>query len=553
MSDRILTFKSINGDEFKKHVDKFSIVIVTVTLVEKESLHERIAPLPGQSEILIVQEQFLTYFLCSLGKYAVCHVESKMGSIGAGASIMTVQHAIEFIKPEIIIMVGIAFGVDPKEQNIGDVLISEQIIQYETLKYYKNGKVRGRGFKQMANPILLNRFANPIGWTFKLSENINSQIKPGNLLSGEKLIDNITYRNQLIEVFGPAIGGEMEGAGLVSVANTFNKPWLVVKGICDFADGKKSVDKEGRQKLAANAAVDLCFTILNDAYTFKDLRVFPLEFDIQADINPHKTDMEVFRHATFSAYSEADEFYYYERKVDRTYNGLLEGRTTIWAHGNSGLGKTCTTYRNVIRSNKKSYVIDLSSEKADNILSVLEFIDYKLLKTVGIRPRDKASSVSQSLEHICEDLNMYYPNSYVVFEEIPIDETNIALIESFFHLMIKNINNYPNSTTKFAFTSINNPLNCGSGMIDKISEQIQFVEFTRWNYQEMRGLIDLITNSISYVLDECYTNVIISSANGNPRTLKGIVRKLVFFVENNSQSLKSSLVQFFKSEFGYVQ
>lgn len=48
----------------------------------------------------------------------------------------------------------------------------------------------------------------------------------------------------------------MEGAGLYVSCNEHKVDWIIVKSICDFADGNKGENKAERQELAAkNAAV----------------------------------------------------------------------------------------------------------------------------------------------------------------------------------------------------------------------------------------------------------------------------------------------------------
>lgn len=78
----------------------------------------------------------------------------------------------------------------------------------------------------------------------------------GQILTGEKLVDNLDYRNSLQQHYAPeAIGGEMEGSGLYVSAQQAKVDWIVVKAICDWGDGNKGHDKQARQILAAaNAA-----------------------------------------------------------------------------------------------------------------------------------------------------------------------------------------------------------------------------------------------------------------------------------------------------------
>ena len=75
------------------------------------------------------------------------------------------------------------------------------------------------------------------------------------MLSGEKLIDDKDYRDHLVALQVEAVGGEMEGAGLY-VASRHKVDWIVIKAICDWADGKKKVNKNQRQKKAAKNAAE---------------------------------------------------------------------------------------------------------------------------------------------------------------------------------------------------------------------------------------------------------------------------------------------------------
>ncbi|MGB6688398.1 MAG: hypothetical protein WBE76_11200 [Terracidiphilus sp.] len=76
----------------------------------------------------------------------------------------------------------------------------------------------------------------------------------GVVLTGDKLIDNIDFRHQLRAFEPEAIGGEMEGAGLYVACQDKKVDWILVKAICDWADGSKTQDKDSRQQLAATNA-----------------------------------------------------------------------------------------------------------------------------------------------------------------------------------------------------------------------------------------------------------------------------------------------------------
>lgn len=108
---------------------------------------------------------------------------------------------------------------------------------------------------------MYNRFTH-CEWNYTIAQNPVKK-HTGELLSGEKLVDNKAFRDELFSKFPNAIGGDMESFGVYSAAaNHGIQEWIVVKGICDWAYGK-SKDKKLRQENAANAAVDLCHAVFS--------------------------------------------------------------------------------------------------------------------------------------------------------------------------------------------------------------------------------------------------------------------------------------------------
>jgi len=108
-----------------------------------------------------------------------------------------------------------------------------------------------RGDRPHASSQLLNRLK-----AAKLTWSGIPQVQFGTMLSGEKLIDNEDFREELVSHVREAIGGEMEGAGLYAACQDKKTDWILVKGICDWADGDKSTDKENRQRSAAKNAAE---------------------------------------------------------------------------------------------------------------------------------------------------------------------------------------------------------------------------------------------------------------------------------------------------------
>ena len=83
-------------------------------------------------------------------------------------------------------------------------------------------------------------------------------VRFGQILSGSKLVDDPVFRANLKARYPDAIGGEMEGIGLVSACERHGTPWLLAKAICDWGFGKTS----DAQADAARRSVEFCLDFL---------------------------------------------------------------------------------------------------------------------------------------------------------------------------------------------------------------------------------------------------------------------------------------------------
>jgi WD40 repeat protein/nucleoside phosphorylase len=228
------------------------VVLITANGQESRAVLEHFHP-AGPPPVRTVDG--MTYNELGLhGGMRVVHRVCKQGQAEAQSA---AQDAVQAFQPRAIIAVGIAFGVNPSAQHIGDVLVSEFVRGYELRRVGPNGTISPRGGKQQASSCLYQRFlllnqrqeADP-GASLRWPE-----LSFGTLLSGDKLVDDLTYRNSLLELEHEAIGGEMEGVGLCTAADRHKVDWLIVKAICDWADGNKhSATKSVDQALAADNA-----------------------------------------------------------------------------------------------------------------------------------------------------------------------------------------------------------------------------------------------------------------------------------------------------------
>ncbi|MEM8530590.1 MAG: hypothetical protein AAGF95_07095 [Chloroflexota bacterium] len=236
------------------------VLLVTATEIETQAIFSEVKQATGHEKSRRYIRQKTYYDLGTIGGAHTFLVQTEMGSSGPGASTLTIQESIQTLSPHSTIMVGIAFGISPKKQKIGDILVSKQLFVYESQRVSTGAdgtsSITSRGDRVSSSLRLLDRFRDStIDWN-------GAKVHFGPILSGEKLVDNIEFRNQLSQLETEALGGEMEGTGLYTSASWNKTDWILVKAICDWADGKKNVQKEENQQVAAtNAAQFVLHTL----------------------------------------------------------------------------------------------------------------------------------------------------------------------------------------------------------------------------------------------------------------------------------------------------
>ena len=195
-----------------------------------------------------------SYDLGELGGVQLVAIQCEMGSGGPAGSLLTVYSALMEMHPDAVIMPGIAFGCKEKEHNMGDILVARQIVPYELQKRTNKGnrQVILRGDRSSSDEALLG-IARTVSQTWS-----SVKVHFGTVLSGEKLVNNRKFRNELIECVPEAIGGEMEGAGVWAACQRARVRWLLCKGICDWGYNKG----DDHQHQAARNAVHFAFGLI---------------------------------------------------------------------------------------------------------------------------------------------------------------------------------------------------------------------------------------------------------------------------------------------------
>lgn len=242
-------------EEIMAQNDKLKMVLlVTATNSESHALWEVAKGMTRAERVHIPKQNYCATEIGQINQVRLIHVQCEPGSVGASSSQAVITEAIDDFSPDAIVLAGIAFGIDPAKQKIGDILVAKSIVEYEKTKVKENSELpRGQRIESSSKLISLFRIAEVDGCSNGIT------VTTGLMLSGEKLVDSEIFLNKLLAAEPEAIGGEMEGAGLVAAAKRKRTDWIVIKGIVDWGRNKSSTNSPTHQVDVARGVFNFIF------------------------------------------------------------------------------------------------------------------------------------------------------------------------------------------------------------------------------------------------------------------------------------------------------
>lgn len=511
----------------KNHVNvqNFNFLVVTATEIETKSLHD---VMPEIIQRVVVGNN--TYYLGQIGLYNVINVQClQMGSLAPCGSSQTVSAALkEWDGIKAVIMVGICFGFDEDKQQIGDVIVSKSIRNYETRRIGKDHEIP-RGGTYQSDTFLVNAFNNLIlSWENIGTDGEKKKLIIGDYISGEQLVDNADVRNKLRLESPEAKAGEMEGNGLVASCEAIRKPWILVKAICDFADGNKGKEKDKKQLIAAASAVRCCEAALGQSTAFESLGISSMiAIKQSADDASSQQIKTENKDVLFEIYKNDNAPYFLCREVDRDVESYLSSHS-LWIYGDSGVGKSTSISHALLSQGRQVLLINMAGIPENSTLEeIFEWIYNEVAGVVGessIAP----GSYQLSIKKIIEMLDTHYAGQsvYVLVEEIPFSgESFRNFVYSFSSLVVSDKLTGKFADVHFVLSSIDNPTLHVPKSLQKIKSMMKFLRFDLWTEEECNSLIDLISRNISIPHISNRADMITRCGN-LPRPIKSILREV---------------------------
>lgn len=517
------------------------ILILTATEVETSELHKVLQPLNDETDIVKGYSGNLTLFFGKFGRYNVVHIQCSMGSLSRDSSIMTTSEALNLLHCKVVIMIGIAFGVARDKQNIGDVLVAEVIQPYNNKRVSSSTEIQ-RGYAMPSSKLLFNRFKNLTNWEFFNDDEQKVSIHSGLILSGEELIDNKLHRDELIGKYPHAIGGEMEGIG-VYAACSGKAEVILIKAICDFADGMKGVNKSQNQLIAIQAALSLCHQIFSSKTAFAELGINPSE---QESIFVGLSEGEI-NNILFEIYIPSKEIYYLSRSQDVDFVKIIK-HYGVWIYGISGCGKSSLISRNLFQENIEFIQVNLASCIDLTIEQFFHEIFFDIAgKLEGIHYKTIPRSFRECVKLTLDTLEKHSVNKQLIIfiEEIPLHSASeyAEFAQKLYSLLVSKSLLPGLDEIKFVLSSINDPTPHIQAFNQKIHSQLKFLKLDAWSINDIADLIGLINGFIKVPLEKHVENEIIAKSNRSPRFVKKFFRNLMALNNFDNTSINTSLIE----------
>lgn len=302
----------------QERLENSPILLITANQVEANMMVRHLSHAfrvneHNSSEFSTITTEGCKFHFGFIGNNRVVHVQPKdMSSFTKYGSFSTLESILKRYKPKLVISIGVAFGNDPTQQNLGDVLVSKQLLPYDSSNKYSENSIKLKGSPYETNSQLICGWMDLLEYKEFPKESIigvecdeitcsnhfdghserSNDLETetfnwfcGTVLSGGSVVDEVEQKVKLLEAaerrgIEDVVGGEMEGSGVYFACDKEKIPCIVIKGICDWGIKKNSWDEvfKDEENPPDNKIVKDCVQALAFTNAFSALRCL-LEYD----------------------------------------------------------------------------------------------------------------------------------------------------------------------------------------------------------------------------------------------------------------------------------
>jgi len=242
-------------------------VILFVAVTSEEKQLKAVAKGLGLSFEKRLGRHFVYFDLGQVGTFKVLAVRTEMGPFSHDGSAARALLAKAETGATALVSIGMAFGVDRTTQKLGDILVSQSLLTYDNRRVHSGFWSSNTDYSDVTPFLAKETLLNTLRSLAREAE-WKEIVKFGPMLTGGAKIHCGRFRDHLVNALSRenerVIGGEMEGVGLLSASNPEAPSWVVVKGICDFADKRRDAEVKIWRGLACENAARFVLTALRD-------------------------------------------------------------------------------------------------------------------------------------------------------------------------------------------------------------------------------------------------------------------------------------------------
>ena len=192
----------------------------------------------------------VTFNLVMYGSYKVAVIRTGQGPWRTEAMLEKIQAKIN---AQYVIAIGICYGMKQGKTNIGDTIVAESIMDTSSRRA-AGDKLSARPQECKCGKELCNIFSQKQGFKQEKGDGTNIVIHCSTLVSENTLVASQEYKKDILKQIPHALGGEMEGAGLMNVAERGKYEGIVIKAIADWGNEDKEPYRKWQKFAVVGAA-----------------------------------------------------------------------------------------------------------------------------------------------------------------------------------------------------------------------------------------------------------------------------------------------------------
>ncbi len=285
---------NMNRNTFDIRIQECEVLLLSANSVEGRIVTWRLIQENGGHELDTFIIGGHLYQFAKIASVPVVHIwPSDMSSFTMYGSFSAVDAALDLFHPKYIFAVGVAFGIDPIQQELGDVLVSKHLVFYDTFNKVTDGITKLRPDDTYTIDANLIAQLHPLDRKFPPKDVGNFKWFFGSMLTGGTVLSDVEEKKRLVnaaENIGQTIiGGEMEASGIHFACQRTKKrrsiPFTIFKGICDWGAEKNGWDTANIGGLDRDTVKDYVQAFAcNNAYDAMRYILLQLNMEISGDV-----------------------------------------------------------------------------------------------------------------------------------------------------------------------------------------------------------------------------------------------------------------------------